>query len=226
MPTPSHAIAAAAAAAAAVTAQERLLHSVELMRPEQVQEASLLPGWSRGHVLTHIARNADALGNLVRGARTGQSIPMYPSPEARDRDIEDGAGRDVAEQFTDLRDAALRLHAEFAAMPDEAWSVVVPHRLGPFPAEGIPAKRLKEIEYHHVDLGLDFRPEHWSAGFVESELPHLTAVHTASGLLTPELLKQLADAPGYARVAWMSGRSDGSDLGVPVADLPVVPPLG
>jgi maleylpyruvate isomerase len=222
MPTPSHATAAAAAAAA----NERLLRTVELMKPEQVTEASLLPGWSRGHVLAPIARNADALGNLVRGARTGRSIPMYPSPEARDRDIEDGAGRGLTEQLTDLRDAQLGLQAEFAAMPDEAWSVVVPHRLGPFPAEGVPVKRLKEIEYHHVDLGLDFRPEHWSADFVESELPALTARHAASGLLTPELLKQLEDAPGHARVAWMSGRSDGSDLGVPIADLPVLPPLG
>ncbi|WP_034090360.1 maleylpyruvate isomerase N-terminal domain-containing protein [Streptacidiphilus albus] len=222
MPTPSHATAAAAAAAA----QERLLRSVGPMLPEQVREPSLLPGWSRGHVLTHIARNADALGNLIRGARTGQSIPMYPSPEARDRDIEAGAGRGPAEQYTDLRDADLGLHREFAAMPDAAWSVVVPHRLGPFPAEGVPEKRLKEIEYHHVDLGLDYRPEHWSAEFVESELGRLTAVHTDSGLLAPELLKRLEDAPGHARVAWMSGRSDGSDLGVPITDLPVLPPLG
>src|SRR5256885_15091039 len=60
-------------------------------------EPSLLPGWTRGHVLTHVARNGDGLGNLLRWARTGTETPMYASREARRADIEAGAGRSAAE---------------------------------------------------------------------------------------------------------------------------------
>jgi maleylpyruvate isomerase len=34
-----------------------------------------LPGWTRGHLLTHVARNADALRNLLTWARTGCHVP-------------------------------------------------------------------------------------------------------------------------------------------------------
>ena len=39
---------------------------------------SALPGWSRAHVLTHVARNADAMINLLTWARTG--VPHLPTP--------------------------------------------------------------------------------------------------------------------------------------------------
>ena len=44
----------------------------------------LLPGWTVGHVLTHVARNADAYTNLLTWARTGVETPAYASPEARE----------------------------------------------------------------------------------------------------------------------------------------------
>ena len=45
---------------------------------------SLLPGWSRGHVLTHLARNADGAVNLLTWARTGVETPQYVSQEQRE----------------------------------------------------------------------------------------------------------------------------------------------
>ena len=47
-------------------ATTRLLATATAISDTQAREPSLLPGWSRGHVLTHIARNADGLGNLLR----------------------------------------------------------------------------------------------------------------------------------------------------------------
>ena len=57
---------------------------------------SRLPGWTRRHLVAHLAANADALGNLVRWAATGVETPMYSSPEQRAHDIESGAQRDAA----------------------------------------------------------------------------------------------------------------------------------
>ena len=219
-PRPAEALAATAAA------EQRLLRSVERMRPEQVFEPSALPGWTRGHVITHLARNADGLVNLLTGAGTGTPTPMYPSEEAREQGIEAGAKRPLPEQLADLRAAGLRLAEAAAAVPDAAWSVEVPHRLGAFPAFGVPPKRLSEIEYHHVDLALDYRPEQWPADFVAVELDRLTARHLDSGALDRALLAGLGAAPAHARLAWLSGRSDGSGLGVGLSSLPVLPALG
>src|ERR1022692_5071277 len=46
-------------------ATDRLLAAADLLTDPGVREPSLLPGWTRGHVLSHPARNADGLGNLL-----------------------------------------------------------------------------------------------------------------------------------------------------------------
>jgi maleylpyruvate isomerase len=72
---------------------------------------SRLPGWTRGHVVCHVARNAEGLVRLLHWARTGIETPMYPSAEARVADIEAGAGRPLDEQLDDVRNTG----AAFAA---------------------------------------------------------------------------------------------------------------
>ena len=47
-----------------------------------------LPGWTRRHLVAHVAANADALGNLVHWAATGEVTPMYATPEERVAAIE------------------------------------------------------------------------------------------------------------------------------------------
>src|SRR4051794_4551344 len=73
---------------------------------------SLCPGWTRGHVLTHLARNADGLLNVAHSAVTGVLVPMYESAEARNADIEAGAGRSARELADDLERSARRLAEE------------------------------------------------------------------------------------------------------------------
>lgn len=232
---------------AAATA--RLLATVAAMREEQLAEPSLLPGWSRGHVLAHIARNADGLANLLTGARTGVPIPMYPSLEAREHDIEAGAKRPLAEHAADLRASAARFDAAVAEMPEAAWSVEVPHRLGAFPAHAVPARRIQEIEYHHVDLGLPgaYAPADWPADFVRQQLPEvsarfagrpglppLTLTDTRTGAVHASGAERGSGAGGLtvrgegaALLAWLTGRSDGHGLEVdPTTALPELPPLG
>ncbi|MEY9872769.1 maleylpyruvate isomerase [Streptacidiphilus sp. MAP12-33] len=158
-------------------ATSRLLATVDALREERLAEPSLLPGWTRGHVLAHIARNADGLTNLLTGARTGAPTPMYPSPEAREEGIRAGAKRSLAAHAADLRASAARFDAAVAAMPDAAWAAEVPHRLGAFPASGVVARRIEEVEYHHVDLGLPqaYAPGDWPEAFVRHQLARVSA---------------------------------------------------
>src|SRR5690242_1563651 len=90
-------------------ATERLLTTVGELDDDQLAAPSLLPGWSRGHVVTHIARNADGLLNLLIWARTGKMLPQYASAQQRSVDIEVGAGRPAAVQLADVSAAAVRL---------------------------------------------------------------------------------------------------------------------
>jgi maleylpyruvate isomerase len=106
-------------------ADDRVLATATALSDAQAREPSLLPGWSRGHVLTHIARNADGMVNLLRWARTGAQIPMYASAQSRAADIEAGGGRPAADLAAEVRQSAATLAAEAASTPDEAWTAQV-----------------------------------------------------------------------------------------------------
>ncbi len=120
--------------------------------------SSLLPGWSRGHVATHIARNADGMTRLVEWARTGERIEMYPSAESRTADIEDGAGRPGVDLHVDLDSSAGRLAMGFDRLDREGgWDATVQMRGGfAVPTRLLPLARLLEVEVHHVDLDIGY----------------------------------------------------------------------
>ena len=44
-----------------VAAHAALGQALDVLTDEQVRSPFLLPGWSVGHVLTHLARNADGM---------------------------------------------------------------------------------------------------------------------------------------------------------------------
>jgi maleylpyruvate isomerase len=56
-------------------ATDQLLAGLDGLSDAQVAGPSLLPGWTRGHVLTHLARNAEGGTRLLGWARTG--VPSY-----------------------------------------------------------------------------------------------------------------------------------------------------
>ena len=153
----------------------RLAVTAGALTDGQAREASLLPGWSRGHVLTHIARNADGLGNLLVWARTGIETPQYPSRQAREDGIEAGAHRPAAELSADVAQSATEFADEVARVPAAAWDVPVHGLNGPgHPAWFTLFRRLTEVEIHHADLGAGYGPSDWPAAFVADELERVT----------------------------------------------------
>ncbi|MBI4940318.1 MAG: maleylpyruvate isomerase family mycothiol-dependent enzyme [Actinobacteria bacterium] len=114
---------------------------------------SALPGWTRKHLVTHLAANAEALLRLLHWATTGERTPMYSSPEQRNADIEAGAqrpGTDLARWFTT---SAARLDEALTAMPADAWAAEVVTAQGrTVPASEIPWMRAREVLVHAVDL--------------------------------------------------------------------------
>jgi len=72
-------------------ATQRLLDAARVITEPDLRAPSLLPGWTRAHVVAHVARNADAMRNLLIGVRTGQERAAYGSAEDRQAGIEQGA---------------------------------------------------------------------------------------------------------------------------------------
>ncbi|GGX03450.1 maleylpyruvate isomerase family mycothiol-dependent enzyme [Streptomyces noursei] len=132
---------------------DRLLVSLGKLDDDAVGEPSLLPGWTRGHVLAHLARNADALVNLLNWARTGVPTPMYASAAARDEDIERGADRPLKVHLDDLGESAARFEAAARALPENRRAYEVEMRNGVVErADRLALRRLAEVELHHVDI--------------------------------------------------------------------------
>ena len=113
-----------------------------------------LPGWTRKHLVTHVAANADAVGNLVHWAATGERTPMYSSPEQRGTDIAAGATRPGAELARWFARSAEKLEAAFDALTEEQWATEVVTAQGrTVPATETPWMRAREVLVHAVDLG-------------------------------------------------------------------------
>ncbi|MET7802726.1 maleylpyruvate isomerase family mycothiol-dependent enzyme [Streptomyces decoyicus] len=235
--------------AAVREATDRLLVAVSKLDDAAIGEPSLLPGWTRGHVLTHLARNADALGNLLTWARTDVRTPMYAGPEARQADIERGADRPLAAHLEDLKETAARFDTAMDALPEARRAYEVEMRNDVIErADRLPLRRLAELELHHVDLGVGHTVDQLSPAFVDRELAFLATVKFAGHPDLPALELRADDGrrwrtgrlgPGVgaeaapvvvtgsatALVGWLTGRGDGRKLDSHGSVLPEVPPL-
>ncbi|GAB3940495.1 hypothetical protein GCM10027614_24280 [Micromonospora vulcania] len=158
-------------------ATSRLLRTAASFDAADLAAASLLPGWTRGHVLAHVARNADGFVNLLTAARTGEPVPQYASAAARTADIEAGAGRPADEQLDDLRRTADRFTEAVETMPAQAWAATVQTRRGPWPAALLVWGRLREIEVHHLDLAAGYGAADWPDSFAHRLLHEVATQH-------------------------------------------------
>ena len=130
-----------------------LLSAMSALSDADLDEPSLLPGWNRRYLLSHVAANADALRNLVYWARTGEERRMYASPQQRDADIAAGAARPAGELRGRVASSAAELAGDLAALPEPAWDarVITAQGVNRLAAE-IPWMRDREVYVHAVDL--------------------------------------------------------------------------
>lgn len=104
-------------------AHQKLLAALENLTDEQCRQDSRLPNWSRGHVLTHLARNADSHVHLLQCAGLGEVGNQYPSVEKRNTDIESGASRNANDLVVDLRVSIYGLEAAWASANEKPGKV-------------------------------------------------------------------------------------------------------
>lgn len=209
-------------------ATARLLGDTISVAEDDWRGPSLLPGWSRGHLATHVARQADGLVRLTEWARTGERQDMYSSPQLRESEIEEGALRSGLILQVDLDTSASRLEGAFEAVEEAgAWDAVVEMRGGlQGPARILPLARLLEVTLHHVDLGTGYRLDHIDAATADwliewcafrlrerDEFPRLQLTsETATITLGSSGATRVVRGSSPHLLGWLTGRCDDSAL--------------
>lgn len=169
---------------------------------------SRLPDWSVGHVLTHLARNADSITRVLDATARGETVDRYEGGTGgRDAAIDSGRDQSADALVDDVRRSIWRLeqtwsnHAAWDGRSRESFDREIP-------VSDLPFMRWREVEVHRVDLGLGYEPDDWPEQYVRLELRELEMRWNARrpmGLtgLPPEAL---AVAPPV-RLAWLLGRT-------------------
>ena len=173
-----------------------------------VSAPSRLPDWTIGHVLTHLARNADSNTRVLRAAERGEVVDRYDGGgPGRDAEIEAGFRRPPADQVADIRSSIERLEQQWSVQSH--WDGRSRETSGrEIPVSDLPFMRWREVEVHRADLGLGYEAEDWPSAYVREELVGLEMRWNArrpmglTGL--PEPARQ---QPPHIRLAWLLGRT-------------------
>ena len=215
-----------------LAAHARLARTLAGLADADVRRPSLLPGWTVGHVLTHLARNAESHVRMLEGAARGDVVDQYPGgDEQRSGDIEAGSGRPSGVLAADVADAAARLEQAWALVADDVWEHGQGRmRSGLYPLADLPFLRWREVEVHHADLGLGYGSADWPDAYVERELARtldglpgrlpagaalvLRATDSGQTWVVPEPSPGAAEVVGDRRwlLAWLIGRASDPSL--------------
>jgi maleylpyruvate isomerase len=193
-----------------MSAHARLIADLGELDDQAVRAPSLLPGWSRGHVLTHLARNAESHTGIFLAAQRGEVVEQYPGGnEQRSNDIESGAGRTAAELAIDVEATIVALEAAWASTSDEVWDSGRGRggSRGEAPLPQWVFYRWRETEVHHADLRLEYSWMRWPSAYVREDLRRATMAYRAQQPMGQGEMPEaaLALVPNE-RLAWMLGR--------------------
>jgi maleylpyruvate isomerase len=196
---------------------------------------SRLPGWSRRHVIAHLARNAEALSRLLTWARTGVETPMYADADERAAAIESSAQQPPGQLRVEFEDTARDWQRQADELSAGQWAAPVRSARGrPIPAAEVPWMRAREVWLHALDLDADVTvgdlPDDFSTALIDDvsgffsaapDCPPMRLVSPGHQWAIGESGPQI-DGSAREIAAWLTGRSDGTALRP--ATRPALPP--
>ena len=182
-----------------VTAHRSLIAALAPLTEADLRSPSLLPRYSRAHVVTHLANKARAHVWIFGGPLVGETRRLHPEGYDADRAADSGASRSGVELRADLTRSLQLLEVAWNGLDDAHWDHEAIMTAGPRTMTEVLRHHLRNVEVHHVDLDIGYRPRDWPARFVESELA--------------KRLPGLPDRVDHAvLLAWLLGRSSPPDL--------------
>ncbi|MBT2548684.1 maleylpyruvate isomerase family mycothiol-dependent enzyme [Arthrobacter sp. ISL-65] len=153
-----------------------------------VPAPSALPGWTRGHVLAHIAGISNAMARQLEFAARGETVELYDGGyDGRTKAIEMSAGHALDQHRADLDSALERALRAFDSLDADAggdagnaaagdaggWRAPISYRGGVVLDGGFALWR--ELVIHASDLNTGRGPETWSRPFCEHLFTFLAA---------------------------------------------------
>ncbi|WP_285108466.1 maleylpyruvate isomerase family mycothiol-dependent enzyme [Promicromonospora sp. MEB111] len=205
------------ARADAAAGLDALLSAVGRLNADDLAGPSTLDGWTRGHVLAHVAGLATAMLGQARAAERGEVVPVYASPEARSAGIEAGAGRTVAEHLTVLGDLRDSLAEAWPQPGSPLWEAPSGYRGGPL--SGCLLAWWREVRIHSVDALAGTTQEVGYETWDDALCAHLReflAVRLPDGVSVDDVAGDPRDV-----TAWLAGRVPATPL---PGDLPELGP--
>ena len=197
--------------AGCAASHQRLLETLATITNEQCKEPSSLPGWTRGHVLSHLARNAESHVHLLQCASRGEQGEQYVGGAKARKDGIEGHASDSAESLVaSVRQSIYALEGQWAATNSEGWQGQGINSAGAtIMMSDIVFLRWREVEVHHADLLLGFTSKQWDPTYVRMELDRQVMMWRASKPmgLTPVPRRALELVP-HERLAWFLGRNE------------------
>lgn len=189
---------------ALLAALDRLIAADEF----DVSAPSQLPGWTKGHVLTHVVNSGDGHCGIFDAAMVGEVRAQYPhGAEGRAADIEAGAARPADVQRDALRASIWRLEACWARAFDagSAGSGIAPDGTV-IPLGDLPFYRMREVAIHHIDLDIGRAFADLPGDYVERDVAGLTRAWSARHPDARGLPPPVAALVPHERLAWLLGR--------------------
>jgi maleylpyruvate isomerase len=212
------------------------------LRDDELDAPSLLPGWTRRHLVAHVGYNARALTHLTEWARTGVETPMYRDPEQRAREIARGVTLPTRALRHLFDHSAVHLNVEWRDLSSDQWGAQVRTAQGrTVPVSETAWMRAKEVWIHAVDLDNDGSFLDFPSAFVDLVLDDVLAAWTRRSEVA-DLAVVPTDRPGApdagrrvygagsvevsGRAAdlarWLTGRG-ARRLSAPSGELPALP---
>ncbi len=172
----------------------RLLAGLSPLTDDDFRSPSLLPRYSRGHVVTHIANKTKAHVSLFAGAAAGEIRQLHPDGYDPDQAADAGASRSAAELCFDLAKSFELLEAAWDSLDHTMWGRQGMMTAGPRTMAQIVTHHLRNVEVHHVDLEIGYVASSWPPILVDDELA--------------KRLRSLPDRADHADLlAWLLGRA-------------------
>ncbi|MEO6468774.1 MAG: maleylpyruvate isomerase N-terminal domain-containing protein [Acidimicrobiia bacterium] len=182
------------------TSQGRLLAGLASLTDEDFRSLSLLPGYSRAHLVTHLANKARAHAWIFGGPAASEVRQLHPAGYNPVRAAEAGAHRTASELCSDLLSSFLILESAWGELDEMHWESQAIMTAGPRSMAEIVTHHLRNVEVHHVDLDIGYQFADCLRTFVDGELA-----------------KRLRDLPNRADhsalLAWLLARAPAPDLG-------------
>lgn len=184
------------------SANRSFVVAVARLSDDELASPSLLPGWSRRHVVAHVINKNEAHIGLFGGPLAGEVRRLHPDGYDPDGAADAGAMLVTSDLRAALERSFEQLEEAWDALDDDMWSSQGIMTAGPRTMLEIAGHHLRNVEVHHVDLDVGFQPCDWSDRFVEAELA--------------KRLRALPDRADHADLlAWLLGRASAPDLTKP-----------